>query len=169
MEDEPTDTTKVLAFENSRGEKIQVRECKNGVNLVREDGRTQTITARAFDKLVTGDATIALETDGPQRVFDPDVPEDKYTPLSETVTRLLQMSSDRLGEYEDVRSGVHWRNDDAYRHVEKSYGELANLYWLLRNDASDDEIYREAADALNHILMALDIGSEDHTSSLETH
>lgn len=65
-----------------------------------------------------------------------------------------------MDAYEDKRSDMHWSGDDAYHHIEKALGELSLSYAVAKNGGSIEDMRQEAADAVNHILMALDISPE---------
>lgn len=45
--------------------------------------------------------------------------------------------------------------------LKKRWGELAVAYTIAKYSGNEDQLRQEAADAVNHILMALDIGPED--------
>lgn len=92
----------------------------------------------------------------------PDIPSEKADPWERELEELASWASRRMTAYESERAKVHWRNDDAYRHIERAFGELSLVYSMTRNDVPKEEILREAADAINHIIMAIDIGSTDY-------
>lgn len=98
--------------------------------------------------------------------YEPQLPQDKTEPLQEQMDLLVGQCAHRMELYEDERGDMHWDSDYAYRHIERAMGELALVYAMSRRGAADYELRREAADTINHILMALDIGSDDYETKL---
>lgn len=96
--------------------------------------------------------------------FEPEViPKNKEIPLRIQLTMLEAEMAERMDMYEEKRAGIHWKNenDNSYHHIEKAMGELAVAYTLAKYGGEKDQLLQEAADAVNHILIALDIGPEE--------
>lgn len=94
--------------------------------------------------------------------FNPDeIPSSKKEPLEKELNLLERKMAERMDAYEEKRSDIHWKNDESYRHIEKAFGELSMAYFIAKNGSSKEEMRREIADAVNHLLMSLDIGAED--------
>lgn len=91
--------------------------------------------------------------------FNPNIPPNKRDPMQEELDSLLPAMAQRMEDYQQTRSDEHWDGDHAHHHVEKAMGELAMAYAEAKDGESDEVMLREAADAMNHLLMALDIGS----------
>lgn len=89
------------------------------------------------------------------------IPEDKRQPLIKQLSNLESKMGERMDDYEGKRADMHWNGDNAYHHIEKAMGELAVAYTIAKYGGDDEEMLQEAADAVNHVLMALDIGPED--------
>jgi iron uptake system EfeUOB component EfeO/EfeM len=91
--------------------------------------------------------------------FDPTISNDKSEPMRDELDKLLPAMAQRMEDYQETRSDEHWEGDHAHHHVEKAMGELAMAYAEAKDGDSDEVMLREAADAINHLLMALDIGA----------
>jgi len=91
--------------------------------------------------------------------FDPNIPDTKSDPMREELDKLLPAMAQRMEDYQETRADEHWESDHAHHHVEKAMGELAMAYAEAKSGDSDEVMLREAADAVNHLLMALDIGA----------
>lgn len=91
--------------------------------------------------------------------FDPDLHDDKTVRLKMQLPLLVETMERRLEDYSESRADDHWKHDHAHWHVEKAMGELSMAYAESKDGDDTDVMRREVADAVNHLLMALDIGA----------
>lgn len=80
-----------------------------------------------------------------------------YDDIDTEAARLLYRAAGRIAEKDDEYGGPEWRNTDPAYHLYRAFHNLGDVSEAFEDGTAPDydEMQEQAADALNHLCMAL--------------